>query len=1032
MTGVTGARPGATQLPFPISDQVSARVDVATGNLLVSTSSLSLVGVNGPVKVGQSYNSLGTSVGSTSVVAANKWTVGVDGAGYLTSGASGVVVYVAGDGGTWSFTPVAGSSTAYTAPAGIKADLVAGGGGWTLTFRQSQQKVVFNGNGQPTSIADRNGNATTIAYTGANPTSITSSGGPVAARTATLSYSASTYTLTASQASGSSSRQLQYVKNSASNLTSIVDANGKTTSFGYTGTNLTTITSPSGSVMTITYNTTTGKVEKVAQTNTTSGSPGTSTTRISYPSATQTLVAGPNTDQAQPITSVPRTTYTIDAAARLATAAVDAAGRSRSATYTPNGDIASSTDGAGAGSGTTTSTFGANGGDSKTGQSDPGGASSAAAYGNTAAATSYLASSSTDDAGNSSTFTYNGAGNQLTSTDALTNVATLTYNADGTVATALAPGNGTNKTLYGYNATTKQLTSMTPVTGAGLGARAFTYDDFGRLRTATNGRGITTTYSYDKQDRLLTTSFSDGTGTVTNTYTDTGLTKTRADANGTTTFGYDQLGRLTSRVNTFAGGTISYGYDRAGNLTTTTDSRGTTTNAFDASGVPTQITYVKGAGTQVLGFATDNRGRRTDSWLQTNAAHTTWKAHSHQDYDTSGRVSRVIGETMDSGTIAKILDVSYCYNTATAAPTCSTGTTTDRKKLQWELNNLTGQVTAYSYDTAGRLTGAAQSGGSGPNSTYAYTYDARGNRLTAVVSGASPSSQTFTVNAANQITSTGYSYDGTGNLTADTGGSYAYNGAEQMTTVTQASASYTYKYAGASQNEVIQQDKAGASYKLVYGRTAATGEPVVEQVKVGSDTAYIENDPVTGQPLLLQASSGVQSLYVYSGTGSPVAALTDYSYAAYAYKFDPYGVPTVTTNTGGNGYVQNPFVFSGGIQDRATGWIHYGARWYNPNVGRWTQQDTLDAPLEPANANRYAYAGGDPINAIDPTGNITQSQACSLTLVGVGLALGALAAGATAGLGAAAIVSASAAGAIGAGADIGIAAGIGVFSTFVC
>lgn len=66
---------------------------------------------------------------------------------------------------------------------------------------------------------------------------------------------------------------------------------------------------------------------------------------------------------------------------------------------------------------------------------------------------------------------------------------------------------------------------------------------------------------------------------------------------------------------------------------------------------------------------------------------------------------------------------------------------------------------------------------------------------------------------------------------------------------------------------------------------------------------------------------------------------------------------------------QNPYTFAGtGIQDRTTGYIHYANRYYNPKTGTWTQQDTLDEPLDPMNANRYAYAAGDPVNNIDPTG----------------------------------------------------------------
>lgn len=990
--GVTGARPSATQLQFPISDQVTAAVDVVTGNLLVTNSSLSLRGVTADVNIGQSYNSLGTSIGSTSIPAATNWTVGVDGAGYLSQG-TGAVIYTAADGATWKFTPVAGSSTAFTSPAGFKSDLVASATNYKLTDRTSRQVIAFNLNGQPTSTADRNGNTTTIGYTGANPTSVVSSAGPTAARTASLAYDAPTYTLTVSQSSGSSSRNVKYVKDANSNLVSIVDALGKTTSFGYSGSKMTSITAPNGQVTTVTYGST-AKVEKIAQANTSGGSPGTSTTRISYPSGTQTLVAGPNTDQALAITAVPRTTYTVNATSKLATSVVDAAGRSRAATYTPNADVASSTSGTGATAGTSTATYGANNGESQTQAKTPGGATQTAAYANTDAATKYLASSSTDDSSNASTFTYNGAGNALSSTNALAATATLTYNTDGTLATATAPGNGTNKTVYAYNAT-KQLSTVTPVTGSSLGVRTFTYDDFGRVRTATNGRGTTITYGYDQQDRVLTTQFSDGTPTVVNSYTDGGLVQTRQDANGTTQYGYDQLGRLTSRQNSFGGGVISYAYDRASNLASTTDSRGTSTYAYDSANVPTQITYAKPSGTSVLGFTNDNQGRRTDSYLATNTARTTWAAHTHNDYDTTGRVSRTIAETGPATDPTVTLDVSYCYNNATPAPTCGTGATGDRSKLQWEVNNLTGESTTYTYDTGGRIIKAATSGWSGGVAkTWNYTYDARGNRLTASTTGGTPTSQTFTVNAANQITSTGYTFDGAGNMTADTAGSYTYNGAEQMTAVTQGSNTYDYKYAGAGQNEVLEQERSGTTYQVVYGRTNQQGQPVIEQAKAGANTAYVENDPVTGQPLMLRTSTGTVSLYVYSGTGSPVGLLTDFKAQAFAYQYDPYGVPVVTQNSGGTGLPQNPFLFQGGIQDRATGWVKYGARWYNPTTGRWTQQDTLDNPLDPNNANRYSFAGDDPINNIDPTGRNCAGALLGLGVgvLGVGLAVAGLAA----------------------------------------
>ncbi|WP_349862226.1 RHS repeat-associated core domain-containing protein [Leifsonia sp. WHRI 6310E] len=110
---------------------------------------------------------------------------------------------------------------------------------------------------------------------------------------------------------------------------------------------------------------------------------------------------------------------------------------------------------------------------------------------------------------------------------------------------------------------------------------------------------------------------------------------------------------------------------------------------------------------------------------------------------------------------------------------------------------------------------------------------------------------------------------------------------------------------------------------------------------------------------------------MFDNTSSAASFPTDFALSSYTYTFDPYGAANLTAGGTGNAAAQNPYLFKAGIQDRATGLVKFGLRWYNPVTGTWTQQDTLDAPLDPANANRYAFAGGDPINAGDPTGKIS-------------------------------------------------------------
>jgi len=77
--------------------------------------------------------------------------------------------------------------------------------------------------------------------------------------------------------------------------------------------------------------------------------------------------------------------------------------------------------------------------------------------------------------------------------------------------------------------------------------------------------------------------------------------------------------------------------------------------------------------------------------------------------------------------------------------------------------------------------------------------------------------------------------------------------------------------------------------------------------------------------------------------------------------FDPFGRVLEDINPG-----FQPFGFAGGIYDPDTGLVHVGMRDLDPEAGRFTTAD----PAFPATGEltAYAYAGGDPISQIDPTG----------------------------------------------------------------
>ncbi len=78
------------------------------------------------------------------------------------------------------------------------------------------------------------------------------------------------------------------------------------------------------------------------------------------------------------------------------------------------------------------------------------------------------------------------------------------------------------------------------------------------------------------------------------------------------------------------------------------------------------------------------------------------------------------------------------------------------------------------------------------------------------------------------------------------------------------------------------------------------------------------------------------------------------------YQYDPFDNVVSQTEQ-----VPNVFKWLGTVFDSATQLYKMGKRYYSPALGRFTQRDPTESPLDP-----YGYAGDDPINQSDTSGEL--------------------------------------------------------------
>jgi RHS repeat-associated protein len=234
------------------------------------------------------------------------------------------------------------------------------------------------------------------------------------------------------------------------------------------------------------------------------------------------------------------------------------------------------------------------------------------------------------------------------------------------------------------------------------------------------------------------------------------------------------------------------------------------------------------------------------------------------------------------------------------------------------------------YDALERLIQAKTTSASGSvGDDFRYAYDAVGNRTSETVRqsgllGTSDVTTASSFNPADQLTNRGsvtFEYDANGNQSGSSAGqALAYNPADQTTSLKRAGGSALgATYAGLSQVE-----------RATAGTTTFTN--TVLGVSAAPD-AYTRDPAGT----LVGIRGANRSYYLFDGLGSVVALTNAAGSVTNSYAYDPFGATTETKALLTK--VFNPWRYTGQYQDITTGLYKMGARYYQPELGRWTQPD---------------------------------------------------------------------------------------------
>jgi RHS repeat-associated protein len=583
------------------------------------------------------------------------------------------------------------------------------------------------------------------------------------------------------------------------------------------------------------------------------------------------------------------------------------------------------------------------------------------------------------------------------STGALTIGTCYKYDALGNLTEV---DQGSQTRTYAYDGLSRTTSETTPEAGTvnyyfTTSSSGLCAGSSGALCRKTDARGITSTYAYDAENRLTSKTYSDSTPAAHYYYDEASVTvggtpyaitngkgrlthTSAASGNAVTVHSYDSAGRPQDlwqctpyNCSNSSIWNVHYTYDEAGDVTSWQHPAGYTfTNTISTAQRITQITSSASDSTHpgtLLGnvhYAPQGAVANAQ-----NGCVGTGCVQTQESYDYNNRLQPVRIQVGSSSTPAADSCTVHNYyqgaaNPASCAIPSPSGSGNNGNLAghyyQDGVNASFGHTAAFTYDHLNRLTASVatplQQGGSAHN--LAFSYDRYGN-MTCVLNGQTngPCPQWGYSASSNRLTNSGFTYDTSGDLTADGSHTYQWDAEGRLRSVDSGStATYTYNALGQR-----VEKKVGSTYtELAYD---ASGEPVGENNRSVWPATYIS---FNGRHLANYQNSA--TYFSHGGSLGTTGMVTDYAgNVAQDELHYPWGQQWSMSGT-----QQEERFARFRRRDAETNFDPTHFRMYTANQGRWLIPDPGSKGsaglVSPQSFNRYAYVGNNPIVLTDPVG----------------------------------------------------------------